>query len=186
MRTSLTPNQVSIGVSLFSLLMFYTGLKGYLFTTGLLLQVASILDGVDGEMARAKKRVSEFGALLDTVLDYWMDSAGLISIGLALSVNSKIPLNIIWVIIALTITIRLISQFIVKTCRVKKAHISSETRDVTTFLIFLGCLFGSLYSSYILLAILGIINLVRIDNSIFRLYWSYLEERKAYESGNNL
>jgi phosphatidylglycerophosphate synthase len=44
---------------------------------GLLTQIASIVDGVDGEIARASLRASPAGAFLDSVLDRIADAAGL-------------------------------------------------------------------------------------------------------------
>jgi len=69
----ITPNMVSLftlGVSFASGL--YFGLGGYWNALiGAVLSVwASILDGCDGEVARLKLQVSDFGCWLDTVCDY--------------------------------------------------------------------------------------------------------------------
>src|SRR5208337_2671428 len=69
----ITPNMVSLftlGVSFASGL--YFGLGGYWnVLIGALLSVwASILDGCDGEVARLKLQVSDFGCWLDTICDY--------------------------------------------------------------------------------------------------------------------
>ena len=50
---------------------------------GLLAQLGSIIDGVDGELARALGRQSRAGALLDTVLDRLADIALLFGMSLA-------------------------------------------------------------------------------------------------------
>ncbi|RLG81734.1 MAG: CDP-alcohol phosphatidyltransferase family protein, partial [Thermoprotei archaeon] len=50
--------------------MYYNPLIG-----GILVEVASILDGIDGEIARLTKKSSRFGAFLDSVLDRFVDIA---------------------------------------------------------------------------------------------------------------
>jgi len=56
----------------------------YIYTTefvgGILAQLASILDGVDGELARATGKTSRLGAFIDTLLDRVVDFVILISI----------------------------------------------------------------------------------------------------------
>jgi len=42
---------------------------------GLLIQISSIVDGCDGEIARLKGLSSAYGAWLDSVLDRWADAA---------------------------------------------------------------------------------------------------------------
>lgn len=71
-RTSITPSQVSVGtlgVGLLSAALAAVG--GYLplLASGLLFQLASILDGVDGEIARLTFRTSRRGEWIDTICD---------------------------------------------------------------------------------------------------------------------
>ena len=42
---------------------------------GILTQIASVMDGVDGDLARLKGMVSPFGAFFDAVLDRYADAA---------------------------------------------------------------------------------------------------------------
>lgn len=77
-RTSLTPNAITLGSFLICLsgaVAFGGG--GYLWNLlgGLLIQVASVVDGCDGELARLKFLGSRFGGWLDTVLDRYADVA---------------------------------------------------------------------------------------------------------------
>lgn len=53
---------------------------GWAWLGGLLAACAQILDGVDGQVARLTERVSSKGALLDSVLDRYMDFALLFGI----------------------------------------------------------------------------------------------------------
>ena len=56
---------------------------GHPVLAGLAAQLGSILDGVDGELARLTGRASRAGALLDTVLDRLADTVLLLGAGLA-------------------------------------------------------------------------------------------------------
>lgn len=72
---SVSPNHVSI---LSFLAALASGLAFYLshpFLGGILSQVASILDGVDGDLAELTCRVSPFGGFLDAMLDRYGDAA---------------------------------------------------------------------------------------------------------------
>jgi len=95
-RTPLTPNHIT-------LLSFLIGLLGAvgLATTdpwfwiagGILIQIASIVDGCDGEIARLKLVQSPQGAWLDTVLDRYADLA----IGLAVTFAASQLYDAVWV-----------------------------------------------------------------------------------------
>ncbi len=95
-RTFLTPNHITV-------LSFFIGLLGAvgLATTdpwfwvagGMLIQIASIVDGCDGEIARMKLLESPRGAWLDTVLDRYSDLA----IGLAVTFAASQVYDAAWV-----------------------------------------------------------------------------------------
>ena len=66
------PNHVTIGTGLLGACMFAAMIWGGptgLIAGALLFQAASILDGVDGEMARSTFRCSQRGSVLDTAID---------------------------------------------------------------------------------------------------------------------
>jgi len=77
LKTNITPNQVS----LYSFLMAMVG-AGFLFfgnitclmISGFLVQIASIVDGCDGEIARLKYQESDYGAWFDACLDRYADA----------------------------------------------------------------------------------------------------------------
>ncbi len=86
-RTNITPNQItflSFLISAASAVFFAVVHPLY---GGLLTQFSSILDGVDGEIARLKFLKSNYGALFDSVLDRYADF--LIVIGMAYSWYSQ-------------------------------------------------------------------------------------------------
>ena len=69
-----TPNQMTI-------LTFALGMVSALLTlfslplAGITYQLSSILDGVDGELARAQLKTSRFGGYIDSILDRYVDGA---------------------------------------------------------------------------------------------------------------
>jgi len=66
---------MSFAVSIMGALMF--GLGGYSWTilAGLMIQLSSIVDGCDGEVARIRFQSSRFGGWFDTILDRYADIA---------------------------------------------------------------------------------------------------------------
>jgi CDP-L-myo-inositol myo-inositolphosphotransferase len=70
---SITPNQMSLIAFATALAAAALIARGELLLGGLLVQLSSILDGVDGELARALKLASRRGAFLDTMLDRYAD-----------------------------------------------------------------------------------------------------------------
>lgn len=72
--TPLTPNQVT-GFTL--LLAIATGVMiaaGWNIAGGIAIQAVSIVDGVDGELARLKDRATRFGGVFDAVTDRYADA----------------------------------------------------------------------------------------------------------------
>jgi phosphatidylglycerophosphate synthase len=74
-RTPITPNQVSVFAALVAV-----GAAGLLaigrnIEAGVLIQASSIVDGVDGDLARAKSMATRFGGAFDAVLDRYADAA---------------------------------------------------------------------------------------------------------------
>ncbi len=76
-RTVVTPNQISLASLLLSCIAGgLMAMGGYpaLAAGGVLAQLASVVDGCDGEIARLKHSQSEFGAWFDAVLDRYADA----------------------------------------------------------------------------------------------------------------
>jgi len=77
-RTRITPNQISLiafGIGLLGAWCLSASHYWGLFTGGLLVQLASIVDGCDGELARIRLAQSEFGGWFDALLDRYADAA---------------------------------------------------------------------------------------------------------------
>jgi len=95
-RTPLTPNHITL-VSFFMGLLGAVGLATtdpwFWVAGGILIQIASIVDGCDGEIARIKLLQSPQGAWLDTVLDRYSDLA----VGLAVTFAASQLHDAAWV-----------------------------------------------------------------------------------------
>lgn len=68
-----TPNQVSLLSLILSILASLAAAMGSLQAAGILAQSSSIIDGVDGELARARGIASRAGGFLDTMIDRYSD-----------------------------------------------------------------------------------------------------------------
>jgi phosphatidylglycerophosphate synthase len=80
-RTPIAPNQVSAAACAMALGAFWLLAIGRNIEAGALIQASSIVDGVDGDLARAKRAASTFGGLFDAMLDRYADAA--IAVGMA-------------------------------------------------------------------------------------------------------
>lgn len=175
-RTNISPNQLSVATALLAIPMVVAGKLGYLFIVALLWQFMSILDGIDGEIARAKTLSTRFGALLDTVFDYLIDSLGVLAIGLALLQQTDIPPWIVLSIVSITIFVRLITNFAVKSVAGRRALIP-EDRDDMVLLVLGGAILSEFTSYLVILVILVLISAIRLTNCVYRMSRFYKAER---------
>jgi len=77
-ETKITPNQISIVAFLLGLLAALILAQPYywaLLLGGILVQLASVVDGCDGEIARLRLTPSAYGGWLDALLDRYADAA---------------------------------------------------------------------------------------------------------------
>ncbi len=126
---------------------------------GVLYQVSSILDGIDGEIARASLRTSRWGGYLDSVLDRYVDFAFL----LALMWKTAPPLSFFPVVCMAMFGSVMVSY---STERYKAAFGEDiyvkvpamkyllGKRDERVFLIMLFCLFNRIFELFLILAVL--------------------------------
>lgn len=68
-----TPNMVSVASFIVAVVAGMLAWVGHLLASGILVQASSIIDGVDGSLARLTGRVSRAGGFLDTMLDRYAD-----------------------------------------------------------------------------------------------------------------
>jgi len=170
-RTRLTPNQATWGAFGIAALSFASFVLGYNILGGILAQLSSIADGVDGSLARLKGITSAFGSFLDSVLDRYADA--LIVLGMTLWSLFHESYPQIWLVGFLAMVGTL--SFSYTRARLDPEHrfifdkglTSIASRDIRLFLVMLGGITGQVYFCLVVLAILT--NLV----VLYRLVYSY-------------
>lgn len=93
LRLGVSPSAVTIASFLLTLVAAAALALGSLWPLaliagGVLVQLASVVDGVDGEIARASLRASPFGGFLDSVLDRAGDAAVLVGLAVAAGLDT--------------------------------------------------------------------------------------------------
>jgi phosphatidylglycerophosphate synthase len=132
--------------------------EGYHIIGGVLTQLSSVIDGVDGELARAKRMMSPFGGFLDSVLDRYSDAA--IILGMMMYVLHTDP----GAPAALLALLALTGSLAVSYSRAQAEKTGSldvtagvmglASRDVRLFLIAVGSILGWVLWSLVILAVL--------------------------------
>ena len=157
-KTKVTPNQMTWAAFGIALLSFISFVLGYNIIAGLLVQLSSIVDGIDGSLARLKGMTSEFGGFLDSVLDRYADI--LIVLGLTLWSLSHETYPGIWLAGILAITGIICVSYTRARINPNHRHLfdtgfkSLASRDIRLFLIMLGAIIGQAYFCLVVIAVL--------------------------------
>ncbi|RKZ22552.1 hypothetical protein DRQ16_02265 [bacterium] len=176
-NTGITPNTISVISFVIALAgAFLFGVKGYLWTlfAGILIQLASIVDGCDGEIARLKMQASRFGAWFDTLLDRYADMA--IALGVTYGYWLVKPHVLAWVGCAVAVTGFILASYTRKEYALRYGvPIPSgpfdklTKRDLRLFGIFLGAIFNR---PFLAMVILGGISHIYILSRLVSTYVS--------------
>ena len=170
-KTKVTPNQMTWTAFGIALMSFVSFLLGQNIIGGLLVQLSSIVDGVDGSLARLKGVTSEFGGFLDSALDRYADI--LIVLGLTVWSLSHETYPGIWIAGFLAIAGTICISYTRARISPNHRHLfdkglkSLASRDIRLFLIMLGAVIGQAY--FCLIAIAVLTNLV----VFYRLIYMY-------------
>jgi len=158
-KTQVTPNQMTWAGFGIALLSFVSFIFGYNIAAGLLVQLSSVVDGIDGSLARLKGMTSEFGGFLDSVLDRYADV--LIVLGLTLWSLAHETYSGIWLAGFLAITGIICISYTRARISPNHRHLfdkglkSLASRDIRLFLIMLGAVIGQAYFCLIAIAVLA-------------------------------
>ena len=154
----LTPNQITLLtflLGIFSAVIVWLSIP----LAGILYQISSILDGVDGEIARASMRTSKLGGYIDSVLDRYVDFSFLLALAYVIHPSYKF-----WIIIAFAIFGSVMVSY--STERYKASFFQDiykiipqmkylpGKRDERIFITMLFCLVNRILELFIFLAIL--------------------------------
>ena len=157
-HTPATPNQVSVLSLAIAAGAFVSFLYGQPIVGGLLAQLCSIVDGVDGDLARLTGSASRFGGFLDAVIDRYADA--LILLGVSVWAASESDPGLAWT----AGFAALAGSFAVTytRARIDEGHRtlfdrglgSLASRDVRLLIIMIGSIAGFGTPTLILLAVL--------------------------------
>ncbi len=81
-HTPATPNSITIFTLLLSFMTAAFTAAGWNIAGGFFIQAVSVIDGVDGELARLRDKATRFGGVLDAVTDRYADAAMLGGMGI--------------------------------------------------------------------------------------------------------
>ncbi len=157
-KTRVTPNQMTWAAFGIAFLSFASFVLGHNIIAGILVQLSSIVDGIDGSLARLKDMTSEFGGFLDSVLDRYADI--LIVLGLTLWSLSHETYSGIWLAGFLAITGIICVSYTRARIGPDHRHLfdkglkSVASRDIRLFLIMIGAIIGQAYFCLIVIAVL--------------------------------
>lgn len=156
----------SFVLSVLAAVSFYMGQYVWIVIGGILVQLSSIFDGCDGEIARLKYKQSRFGAWLDRVLDRYAD--GLIFVGITHAVFVATPNQ--WVLLAgfgaimgafmNSYTALEFDKILKEDLLIGLKHFRFG-RDLRLFIIFVGAVFNQLLLTLIILSVLSNIESIR-------------------------
>ncbi|MBL7206656.1 MAG: CDP-alcohol phosphatidyltransferase family protein [Candidatus Aenigmarchaeota archaeon] len=198
-RTNLTPNQLTVfcllGNILAAYFLFYRNMLPFLVVGIIMLQVARILDSVDGEIALLKNKCSKFGAWLDGTIDRISEAMILSSLALGTYfIYGNMDIILIFILYYLLSFIGTYAMLFSETLFQKHtrenvsgfiANIAERFKIKPNYLSWEGSLYTVLLTIFILLNRIDILFIILIAISlseifvVFRTVWkrrSYTEE----------
>jgi len=141
----LTPNQVSLISFLIGIASATSYVIGNYLLGAVLIQLSSIIDGVDGELARALGKASALGGFVDALLDRFVDLSVIAAITYSLITSGTVPVALAYVVGTAALTGDLLVSYLhargEASLKTHPALIGSipnlASRDVRLFIIFL-------------------------------------------------
>ena len=168
-HTPVTPNQVTVVSTLIAVAAAWLLVAGHNVPAGVAVHISSVVDGVDGDLARATGRSSRFGAILDAVLDRYADAAIFGGMAWWASKHEGYPAPLLLGLVALT------GAFAISYSRARAeasagvkldgGFLGVASRDVRLFAAAIGCVLGQVYWT------LALIALVTHANVLWRLVY---------------
>ncbi len=169
-----TPTMLTISSLLLVLMSGFVLSQNHMIIGGIFLLLGGLLDGIDGELARATNRTTNFGAFLDSICDHSGDFA--LSLGLLwLYLNNRASTEVVLIFIAL------FGSMLGSQVRSRAGMVGIETKEVglvTRFeriLILIVGLF--IHSVTIALWILAVLNTIAaLQRIIYVVHVSLLQK----------
>ena len=160
-----SPNKLTIIFFLFSLLAPAFYIYGHARIAGVIVQASSILDGVDGEIARATGACSRRGAFLDSMIDRFTNILFITSASVYLLQYSSMDPLVVLVAslscLAGDILVSYIHSKAKETLGVHPALVGSfpyiASRDVRLFILFIASVANEVLAGLVVIAVLSIV-----------------------------
>lgn len=159
-RSPISPNAITIAGVVVTLVAAWLAAEGLLIASGLVLGGASLLDLLDGALARATGRTSKFGAILDSTSDRLSEAALLAGIALWFGQAGNTT--------AIVITyVALIASFLVSYTRARGEAMGLDctvglcTRPERVIVLALGLLTGLVFVAVAIVALCSTVTVVQ-------------------------
>ncbi|MFX0137954.1 MAG: CDP-alcohol phosphatidyltransferase family protein [Candidatus Hodarchaeota archaeon] len=162
--------------NLISIISALSGITGAIFfflnfplLGGIFVQISSIIDGCDGEIARAKGRTSFFGGFFDSVMDRYVDV--FIFVALTLYSLLVLPITEAFLLGIITITGAYSISYTAAKVELKDDIDFSRTiqgRDTRMFIVFLASIFA-IFSDWAIPICLILISILTHGSIILRV-----------------
>ncbi len=185
----ISPNAVSVISFMMALACLPLYIFKYLIPAGILVQVSSIIDGVDGELARARGLSSSKGAFMDSMLDRYADMAILIGLIICIQDSLLNPVLLVIAVMALSGSL-MVSYLHVRSTHDLNIHPSLvgvldsiASRDVRLFLIFVFSVLGMPLELLIVLAVLTHVYVIVKSVAVIRHASKTIDTNGGVEDG---
>jgi CDP-L-myo-inositol myo-inositolphosphotransferase len=149
---------ISFFLAVLAAVLFFLGGYPRIILGGILVQLSSILDGCDGEIARLKFKQSKFGGYLDRFLDRYAD--GFIILGITFACFRSVGANWVWLLGVFALMGSFMNSYTAlqyDEFLISKAFINQRTfrmgRDIRLLIIFIGAVLNQLIAVLLILAI---------------------------------
>jgi len=157
-----TPNDISVISFFIGVLAFPFYVLRVPWLAGLLIQLSSVIDGVDGELARIKNLGSNYGAFLDTMLDRFANIIALVGASIYASQAERVPFMALLVVTSFAIAGDLMVSYLHSVGKIFGTHPvlvgkigGIASRDVRLFILFIFSLFGYVFISLVIIALIS-------------------------------
>ncbi|MFX1321958.1 MAG: CDP-alcohol phosphatidyltransferase family protein [Promethearchaeota archaeon] len=163
------PNLISVISALSGIIGSIFFFMNYPLLGGILVQVSSIIDGSDGEVARANGRTSFFGGFFDSVIDRYVDV--FIFVSLIFYSFNVLLIKHAFLLGIITITGAYSISYTAAKVELKKDISFSRTiqgRDTRLFLVFLGGIFA-IFTNWAIPICLITISILTHGSIVFRI-----------------
>jgi len=174
-KIPLTPNQVSFISFLIGLAASLAYILESPLLAGVLVQLSSIIDGVDGELARLLGKQSRLGAFIDALLDRLANIAIIASLAYFIATNIHYPASLTLIVSLLAISGDLMVSYIhargeaslgIHPSKIGKIR-NFASRDVRLFIIFIGTVIRAYFETLLIVSILSYVYVIAKSIEVF-------------------